>query len=182
MIVGSNRPGSSSKRIADLLIPVYASYGETLKVLDLSELPQNMFLPTAYAEKPEELKRFTDSVLESKGLLVLTPEYNGSMSGVLKYFIDMLPFPESFEHRPVAFIGVAAGIWGGLRAVEHLQGVFGYRNAFIYPNRIFLARVFEHFKDMEKFQSGLEYQLIKDQARGFSAFCDAIVAMKHKLS
>jgi len=181
MIVGSNRPGSSTKRIADLLIPIYASYGETLKVLDLADLPQTMFSPNAYAEKPEELGKFTEAVLDSKGLLVLTPEYNGSMSGVLKYFIDMLPFPESFEHRPVAFIGVAAGIWGGLRAVEHLQGVFGYRNAFIYPNRVFLARVFEHFKDMEKFEAGLEHQLLKEQARGFSAFCEAITEMKRKL-
>ena len=41
------------------------------------------------------------AVLQAEGLIVVTPEYNGSLPGVLKYFIDMLKFPESFEQRPV---------------------------------------------------------------------------------
>jgi chromate reductase, NAD(P)H dehydrogenase (quinone) len=32
----------------------------------------------------------------------------------------MLKFPETFEKRPVCFVGVAAGIWGALRPVEQL--------------------------------------------------------------
>jgi NAD(P)H-dependent FMN reductase len=52
-----------------------------------------------------------------------------------------LPFPESFERKPVAFTGVAAGIWGALRPVEQLQAVFGYRNAHIFPERVFIPQV-----------------------------------------
>jgi len=57
-------------------------------------------------------------VLMAAGLHVVLPEYNGSYPGVLKYFIDMLKFPESFENKPAAFVGVANGQWGALRAVE----------------------------------------------------------------
>ena len=51
-------------------------------------------------------------VLDAAGLHIITPEYNGSFPGVLKYFIDMLKFPESFVEKPVAFTGEAAGLWG----------------------------------------------------------------------
>ena len=73
-------------------------------------------------------------VLDAAGLHVVTPEYNGSFPGVLKYFIDMLKFPESFDRKPVAFLGEAAGTWGGLRSVEQLQMIFGYRNATSSPS------------------------------------------------
>jgi len=60
---------------------------------------------------------------------------------VLKYFIDMLKFPESFDHKPAAFVGVANGQWGALRAVEQMQMVFGYRHAHVYPERVFVSDV-----------------------------------------
>ena len=49
----------------------------------------------------------------------------------------MLKFPESFEKRPVCFTGLGAGIWGALRPVEQLQAIFGYRNAYLFPERVF---------------------------------------------
>lgn len=60
---------------------------------------------------------------------------------MLKYFIDMLPFPESFEHRPVCFVGLAVGMWGALRPVEHLQAIFGYRNAYVFPDPVFMPGI-----------------------------------------
>jgi chromate reductase, NAD(P)H dehydrogenase (quinone) len=50
----------------------------------------------------------------------------------------MLKFPESFDGRPVAFVGIANGMFGGLRAVEQLQMIFAYRNAYLYPRRVFI--------------------------------------------
>ncbi len=110
-------------------------------MLDLAQLPPEIFSPGSYAEKPKAFQPFADAVLQSDGLHVVTPEYNGGMPGVLKYFIDMLKFPESFERRPVCFTGVAAGIWGALRPVEQLEAIFGYRNAHLYPERVFLPQI-----------------------------------------
>ena len=55
---------------------------------------------------------------------MVAPEYNGSIPGALKYFIDLLPFPEAFEDRPVAFVGIASGRVGRFAyGIEHLQHV-----------------------------------------------------------
>jgi chromate reductase len=77
--------------------------------------------------------------LAADGVVFAVPEYNGSFPGVLKLFIDMLPYPQGFNLRPCAFLGLAAGQFQGLRAVEHLQGVSGYRHAHNYPVRVFIG-------------------------------------------
>ena len=137
IISGTNRPDSSTLKIAREVEDIYRKLEVETQLLDLQELPKEIFDPSSYEIKPLSFNKFTQPILEAKGLVVIAPEYNGGPPGVLKYFIDMLPFPESFEHRPVAFIGLAAGMWGGLRPVEHLQQIFGYRNAHIFPDRVF---------------------------------------------
>src|SRR5580704_17290280 len=115
LISGTNRPGSNTRKITALLQGIYAENGTPADVLDLAGLPPELFLPSSYAEKPASFAPFVDTLLESDGLHVVTPEYNGGMPGILKYFIDMLPFPESFDGRPVCFTGLSAGVWGALR-------------------------------------------------------------------
>lgn len=141
LIVGTNRPGSNTRKIARHIEEIYAELKVPLHLLDLAELPPEIFSPSSYAEKPRSFHPFAEAILKSSGLVVVTPEYNGGMPGVLKYFIDMLKFPESFEKRPVCFVGLSAGIWGALRPVEQLQHIFGYRNAYVYPERVFLQQV-----------------------------------------
>ncbi len=141
LISGTNRPGSNTRRVTAILAGLYRELGVATQILDLHELPPALFSPDAYAVKPPEFGRFSSGVLASDGLVVVTPEYNGSMPGVLKLFIDHLKFPESFENRPVCFVGLSAGMWGALRSVEQLQQIFGYRNAFVFPKRVFLPGI-----------------------------------------
>ncbi|MFV0414842.1 MAG: NADPH-dependent FMN reductase [Chthoniobacterales bacterium] len=141
ILCGTNRPGSNTRIISQNILNFVRATGAEAELTDLLLLPPEIFEPTSYAEKPAGFAPFADAVLSSDGLYVVTPEYNGGVPGILKYFIDMLPFPESFEGRPVAFTGLAAGQWGALRPVEQLQSIFGYRNAHVFPERVFLPRV-----------------------------------------
>jgi NAD(P)H-dependent FMN reductase len=141
VIVGTNRPGSNAARIAKLLFAEYIRLGVPAQVLNLGDLPHDLFVPGSYAAKPASFAPFQERVLAASGLHLIVPEYNGSFPGVLKYFVDLLKFPESFERRPVAFVGEAAGMWGGLRGVEQIEQIFGYRNALALPERVFVPRV-----------------------------------------
>jgi NAD(P)H-dependent FMN reductase len=75
----------------------------------------------------------------------------------------------------VCFIGLG-GLFGGLRPVEHLQQVLGYRNAFIFPQRIFLQNIFTNLKDGEITDSLLKSLLVK-QAEDFQKFVLALEAV-----
>ena len=170
IISGTNRPGSNTLRMARRVEQHYQALQCPCELYSLTELPHEIFQPTSYASKPTAFVEVQQRVLRSGGLHVVTPEYNGSFPGVLKYFIDMLKFPESFEHKPVAFTGVAAGVWGALRAVEQLQQVFGYRNAYVFPDRVFVPGVGNKFDaDGRLVDSAIDDRLAK-QARGFSEF------------
>jgi len=137
-------------------------------------MPQEIFAPSSYADKPTAFLKFTDAILAADGLVVVTPEYNGGMPGVLKYFIDMLPFPESFEHRPVCFVGLAAGMWGALRPVEQLQAIFGYRNALIFPERVFMPGIGNSLDATGQFTNPDIPPRLEKQAAGFVGFVEKL--------
>jgi chromate reductase len=178
IVVGTNRPGSNSRKIARHLEDIYTELQVPRRLLDLAQLPPEIFSPASYAEKPSSFQPFSDGVLESSGLHVVVPEYNGSVPGVLKYFIDMLKFPESFERRPVCFTGLAAGIWGALRPVEQLQAIFGYRNAYLYPERVFLPQI-NHLLDANgRLKDAELLGRLKKQAAGFTAFVESVKGIK----
>ena len=68
---------------------------------------------------PDPVQRLKESIAKSDGLLIVTPEYNNSMPGVLKNTIDWLSRPPAdiqrvFAGRPVAFAGATPG-QGGTR-------------------------------------------------------------------
>ena len=171
LITGTNRKASKSSVMARCLSLMYDEMGIENKVLELNELPPETFSPDAYIVKPPKVLEFTQDILNSSGLVVVTPEYNGSMSGALKLFIDLLPFPESFEGRPVCYVGLASGQFGALRPVEHLQQVFGYRNAYNFPKRVFIPAVHDFLDDEKGILDEDLATRLKEQARSFVEFC-----------
>ncbi|MGO9587127.1 MAG: NADPH-dependent FMN reductase [Limisphaerales bacterium] len=178
LIAGTNRPGSNTRKVAAHLEEFYAELQVPLRVLDLAQLPPEIFSPGAYAEKPKSFQPFADAILQSDGLHVVTPEYNGGIPGILKYFIDMLKFPESFERRPVCFTGLAAGIWGALRPVEQLQQIFGYRNAYLYPERVFLPEIYDLLDDSGRLKDAELLGRLKKQVNGFTDFVERLKNVK----
>ena len=174
IISGTNRPGSNTHKVAARIQAIYQTSGVKTHLLDLAELPPEIVSPNAYAEKPAGLKKFTAAILAADGLVVVTPEYNGGVPGILKLFIDMLPFPESFEHRPVCFVGLAAGIWGALRPVEQLQAIFGYRNAHIFPERVFMPGIGKLLDADGNFANPEMEKRLEKQAAEFSGFVEKL--------
>jgi chromate reductase, NAD(P)H dehydrogenase (quinone) len=86
----------------------------------------------------------------------------------------MLKFPESFERKPVCFTGVAAGIWGALRPIEQLQAIFGYRNAFIYPERVFLPQIHGLLDENSRLKNAELLDRLRKQAAGFVDFVEKL--------
>jgi chromate reductase len=170
IVSGTNRANCNTLRIAQMLLQAYRALEVEAHILNLQELPPEILNPGASGEKPAAFAPFQERVLQARGLHVVTPEYNGSFPGVLKLFIDMLRFPDSLEGKPVAFTGLAAGQWGGLRPVEQLQMVFAYRNAYAFPQRVFIPGVQGVLDGEAGFNDGELRQRLVRQADGFVAF------------
>ncbi len=176
VVSGSNRRQSTSRRLAGLVGRGIEEMGHDALVLDLGDLPAELFLPRAYDHPPASFAPFQDAMLHAAGIVTVVPEYNGSFPGVLKYFIDMLRFPESLVGKPAAFVGLSAGPGGGVRAVEQLEMVFQYRNAHLYGRRLFLRNVHGLLGDDDELLDAELATRLERLLRGFVAFADAVAA------
>ncbi len=177
IIAGTDRPDSNTLKVSKYIQTIYQQLGETVEIIDLKEMKTHLHQDIHYGKPSEGLKPYLDKVLGSDGLIVVSPEYNGSMPGILKYFIDHLKFPESFEFRPVCFVGLG-GMFGALRPVEHLQQIFGYRNAYVYPERVFIMGVHKILNAEGQPQDETIKQLLLKQAQGFQKFTQALSSFK----
>jgi len=180
VIAATNRPGSNTLRVARLVRAMLADSGCEAELLSLEELPQSLFDPSSYAEKPAAFAAIQEKVLAMDGVLVVTPEYNGSFPGVMKYFLDMLRFPESLYEKPAAFIGLAAGRWGGLRSVEQLEMIFQYRNAHLYGRRVLLPGIDSALDSDGALVDPELASRVRQAVHGFALFCHRLACEPEK--
>ena len=112
---GSLRKGynRSLLRAAQELVPRDA----TLEVFDLGGIP--IFNQDLEDQPAETVKEFKAKIRAADAILIVTPEYNYSIPGVLKNAIDCASRPygdNAFEHKPVAIMGASIGMAGTARA------------------------------------------------------------------
>lgn len=130
-ISGSLRKGSynsAALRAAKALRPDDA----TLEIFDLHGIP--CFNQDDEKNPPEKVVELKTRVRAADAILFSTPEYNYSISGVLKNAIDWAsrPFGESvWNEKPVAIMGTSIGMLGSARAQYHLRQCCVYLN--MYP-------------------------------------------------
>jgi len=177
IIAGTNRPGSRTLQVAKISKAFMDKHHIAAQILDLQTVSLKELDGSQYKDnKPPGIKAALDLLHKSRGYLIVCPEYNGSYPGVLKYFIDHWEYPRTFENVPVAFVGLG-GRFGGLRPVEHLQQVMGFRNAFVYPERVFLFNVWDTIKD-GKILDNPALALLEKQALDFGRFVTALEQAK----
>ena len=132
VLVGSLRAASVNRQIAEVAAEVAAADGHRVTVHQgLGELPfynediDNDAAPTAVGA----LRAATAA---ADAVLVVTPEYNGTIPGVLKNAIDWLSRPygaSALKDKPLAVIGSALGQYGGVWAHDETRKSFGVAGA-----------------------------------------------------
>jgi len=178
LVIGTNRPGSNTAKVAAQVVEIYHKHDVKPEVVDLAKLPPEIFSPSAYETKPAAFAPMAESILKADGIVWITPEYNGGFPGVAKYFIDMLKFPDSLKGVPMCLIGLAAGEWGALRPTEQLIDIFQYRNALIYPERVFMPKVHEILDAHGKITHPDILKRLEKQAAAFLQFVEKIKGKK----
>ncbi len=147
IIAGTNRSNSRTLLLSKFLqkeLLALTPEEDQIQLLDLKNLPTEIFSPEVYEKKPKAFEEFQACISKTDAIISVLPEYNGSAPGAYKYFIDMLSFPESLLKKPAAFVGLSAGKFGGVRAVEQMQQVFLYRKAYLFSESLFIRDAESH--------------------------------------
>jgi NAD(P)H-dependent FMN reductase len=127
VLLGSLRAASVNRQLAELAVES-APDGARLQVFDrLGELPfYNEDIDNDAVAEPVAALRA--AAAEADATLVVTPEYNGSIPGVLKNAIDWLSRPYgngALQGKPLAVVGAALGQYGGVWAHDETRKSFG---------------------------------------------------------
>ena len=132
IIIGSTRPTRAADKVSPWAIERANNHPAfEVDVLDLRDWPLPIFAehlgtvgdfanPT-YSEPI--VRRWNRKIKEADAYLVITPEYNHSVPGVLKNAIDSVWVSFAFRNKPIAAVGYSGGIAGGVRAIEHLAQI-----------------------------------------------------------
>jgi NAD(P)H-dependent FMN reductase len=128
VLIGSLRRASTNRQLAELAAEV-APAGTSLEPFDrLGDLPfYNEDVDTEDGV-PEVVTALRDAAARADATLVVTPEYNGSIPGVLKNAIDWLSRPygnSALKDKPLAVVGTSLGQYGGVWAHDETRKSFG---------------------------------------------------------
>ncbi|MEQ8524941.1 NAD(P)H-dependent oxidoreductase [Gracilimonas sp.] len=174
IISSTDRPNSNALKVSRYVQSLYEEKEVEAEVISLEDFPLEEVVGGRYGKKLPAIEKFREPIINADGLVFVIPEYNGSFPGILKVFVDYLPFPKAFEKMPMAFIGEANGAFGGLRAVEQFQMVANYRNALQFPERVFIPRVKDEFVEGEGIKDSFKQNLLESQVENFVKFVDAV--------
>ncbi|MEV0355278.1 NAD(P)H-dependent oxidoreductase [Nocardia sp. NPDC050697] len=123
VVVGSTRPGRLGPAVAPWFLDRARTRPElTPAVVDVGETE----LPHSFGAPAPGLAPAAAALAAADAFVVVTPEYNHSYPGALKNLIDL--HSAEWRAKPVGFVSYG-GVSGGLRAVEHLRGVFAELHA-----------------------------------------------------
>ena len=166
LLVGTNRPGSRARRVAEFYATQLAELGAEYQFLDLVDLPTD-FLNTALYENAGQnaaFNRFIAPLDGSNKLVIVAPEYNCSIPGALKVFIDALPYPGGIRGKQAALVSLSSGDQGGALALSHLTDILFYLGTSVLPQRVRLPTISRHLSAAGEIVTPLFRQLLREQA------------------
>jgi NAD(P)H-dependent FMN reductase len=167
---GSTRRESFNKKLVSIAALGARQAGAEATLIDLKDFPLPLFDQDLEAEQrmPENGTKLKKLFIDHDGLLIASPEYNSSISAVLKNAIDWVSRPAPGEPSLVAFRGKVAtlmsaspGALGGLRGLVHVRSILGNIGVIVLPDQIAVAQAHEAFnpdgtlKDPKR-QAGIE--------------------------
>ena len=153
---GSARRGSYNHRLVQVAAEGARSAGADVTVLDLKDYPLPLFDEDLESEQgtPENAARLKQLFVDHDGLLIASPEYNSSISPLLKNTIDWVSRTAegeaplaAYRGKTAALMAASPGALGGLRGLVHVRAILNSIGVLVLPDQVAIPRAFEAFDD-----------------------------------
>jgi NAD(P)H-dependent FMN reductase len=177
---GSARRDALSRRVARAARAALQAAGARATLVDLADFEMPLYHADleAAAGLPEAARRLQELIAGHDGLLIASPEYNGSMTPLLLNALSWCSRKDPqrvdrsglavFADKPAALVGSSPGALGGLRALIHLRDLLGYLGMIVIPQQLAIGRAGEAF--------GADERLIDERQRtAFEGVAQALV-------
>lgn len=155
---GSTRQGSFNQTLVKIAATAATDAGAEVTVVDLNDYPMPLFNQDLEAESglPESVLQFKALMEAHQGFLIACPEYNSSITPLLKNTIDWASRPQPGEQpmELTCFQGKVAGIMaaspgglGGLRGLVHVRAILESIGVIVIPDQKAIPAAYQAFDD-----------------------------------
>lgn len=147
ILLGSVRIGRQTHKAAYFLEQELTERGIETDLIDLAEdfLPILKERVNHHHKPPENVVEVGKRLGEADAILLVTPEYHGSISGVLKNALDY--YWSGFQKKPIGVVTTSSGKFGGVNASSHLQHIILSLGAYPVPLKLLVPGIRQAFSD-----------------------------------
>ncbi|MGA9380566.1 MAG: NAD(P)H-dependent oxidoreductase [Phormidium sp.] len=151
---GSIRKDSYNKKLVQVAANGARSVGAEVTYIDLRDFSMPLFDEDLEKEEgmPESALKFKELMIAHDGLLIACPEYNSSITPVLKNAIDWASRPgenepplAAFVDKVAAIMSASPGALGGLRGLVTVRSILGNIKVIVLPDQIAVPKAYEAF-------------------------------------
>ena len=163
IISGTNRHGSNTGKVAAQYLQLLKDKGVDAKFVSLEGLD--------VSERNPAIQQLENEVLvPSDKFIFISPEYNGSIPGVLKSLIDHSDIKKVWWGKKALLTGVSTGRAGNLRGMEHLTGILHYVKMHVHPNKLPISVVDKLLNGTQLISDAGTLKAIDEQLDEFLAY------------
>lgn len=152
---GSARRESWNRQLVRIAAAGAVSAGAEVTVIDLADYPLPLFNEDLEREEgtPENVLRLKELFFQHNGLLIASPEYNSSITPLLKNTIDWVSRKaegeqplQAYRGKYAALMSTSPGVLGGLRGLVHVRAILGNIGVLVIPDQVAVPRAAEAFQ------------------------------------
>ncbi|MEZ6068597.1 MAG: NAD(P)H-dependent oxidoreductase [Planctomycetaceae bacterium] len=153
---GSARRESFNKRLVTVAAEIARERGAEVTLIDLNDFPMPLYHGDLEAADgvPAPAQRLYDLMKSHDGLLLACPEYNGSITPLLKNTLDWVSRRREGDPPLAAYTGKVAGLLaaspgqgGGLRGLVHVRAILGNLGVLVLPGQVAVPAAADAFND-----------------------------------
>lgn len=163
IISGTNRKESNTFKIGLYYQESLAGRNITADLLSLEDMDLS-----SRTEQYERMEK--DLLIPARKFVFLSPEYNGSIPGVLKTLLDLSDYQNVWWHKKALLTGISTGRSGNVRGMEHLTSVLNYLKVIVHPNKLPISSVDKLLNADNRLHDGPTKAAIEDQLDEFIKF------------
>jgi chromate reductase, NAD(P)H dehydrogenase (quinone) len=143
-LAGSARKGSFNVRLLRIAADAVRRSGGDVTLVDLRDYPLPLYDGDLEADEgvPDKAVKLAQLMLDHDALLIASPEYNSSITPLLKNTIDWVSRPSknipglaAFKGKVAALMSASPGALGGLRGLVHVRSILGNIGVIVFPIR-----------------------------------------------
>ncbi len=145
-VCGSLNPVSRTKMALALALKGAEEYGADTRLIDLRDYKLVFYGEVEEKDYPPDVFRLRKEIKESDGIIFGTPEYHGSMSGILKNMLDLMS-QEQLEAKIAGVVGVAGGHTGAINSLNTMRTVGRNLHFWVLPQEVSVAESSKAFNE-----------------------------------